>query len=52
MNYTKNLKKTLMQRCWMFSATMLDVFCDYEFSVSEISNNDSLSSVDMDDACV
>ena len=34
-------------------ATMLEVFGDYDIqSVSEISDNDSLSSVDMDDACV
>ena len=34
-------------------ATMLEVFSDYDIqSVSEISDNDSLSSVDMDDACV
>ena len=42
MNHTKNLKKILMQRCSKFSVTMT-------FSVSEISDNDSLSSVDMDD---
>ena len=41
MNHTKNLK-TLMQECWKFSVT----------SVSEISDNDSLNSVDIDDACV
>ena len=46
MNHTKNLKKLLMQRCWKFSG-------DYDIqSVSEISDNDSLSSVDKDDACV
>ena len=34
-------------------AMMLEVFGDYDIqSVSEISDNDSLSSVDMDDACV
>ena len=34
-------------------ATMLEVFGDYDIqSVCEISDNDSLSSVDMDDACV
>ena len=34
-------------------ATMLKVFGDYDIQiVSEISDNDSLSSVDMDDACV
>ena len=34
-------------------ATTLEVFGDYDIqSVSEISDNDSLSSVDMDDACV
>ena len=34
-------------------AMMLEVFGDYgTHSVSEISDNDSLSSVDMDDACV
>ena len=34
-------------------ATMLEVFGDYDIQcVSEISDNDSLSSVDMDDTCV
>ena len=34
-------------------ATTLEVFGNYDIqSVSEISDNDSLSSVDMDDACV
>ena len=34
-------------------ATTLEFFGDYDIqSVSEISDNDSLSSVDMDDACV
>ena len=34
-------------------ATMLEVFGDYDIqSVSEISDNDSLSNVDIDDACV
>ena len=34
-------------------ATTLEVFGDYDIqSVSKISDNDSLSSVDMDDACV
>ena len=42
MNHTKNLN---LQQCWKFSVTTT-------FSVSKISDNDSLSSVDMDDACV
>ena len=42
MNHTKKLKM-LMQRRWKFSVTMT-------FKV--ISDNDPLSSVDMDDACV
>ena len=46
MNHIKKLKKMLVQRCWKFTVTMI-------FRVSvKISDNDSMSSVDMDDACV
>ena len=45
MNHTKNLKM-LMQRCWKLSVTMT-----FRVSVKSC-DNDSLSSVDMDDACV
>ena len=46
MNHTKILEEDI-------DATMLEVFGDYDIqSISEISDNDSLSRVDMDDTCV